>query len=338
MITRITRLLLLFQFLVVAGIFFLLTGAFKVESTALALVFSVGTVFLLRVLITCNNFLLAWRYRSETPENYRIGWWQGIRVFVSEFKATMVSSSWTMAFHAFSRRVAKNPEGFPVLLIHGYGCNSGYWHSMSKALAKANITHYAIDMIPIIGGIDEYVPMIHQAVQRICAETGHEQVVLVGHSMGGLAARAYLRAHGASRIAKVITIGTPHHGTGLAHFGVGLNTQQMRWTVTEQEGLCSEWLRELAASESPAIYQRIVSIYSHHDNIISPQISSHLEGAKNIELHAIGHVALGLDPVVQALVIREIRSASAQQPGVVQAVPAAQAAPTSPTGERALGV
>ncbi|GAB3544597.1 hypothetical protein GCM10027343_19970 [Noviherbaspirillum agri] len=262
------------------------------------------------MIITFNNFVLARRYRSELPLHYRIGWWQACRLFLTEFKATMTSSSLTMPFHAFSRNVPHDPEGLPVLLIHGYGCNSGYWHSMSKALVRAKIAHYAVNMEPVIGGIDEYVPIIHETVERICNETGHDKVILVGHSMGGLVARAYLRVHGNKRIAKVITLGTPHHGTGLAHFGVGLNTQQMRWTATEQEGIASDWLRDLAAGEGPDTYRLFVSIYSHHDNIISPQRSSHLAGAKNIEFHAIGHVALGLDPVIHAQVIREIRRAS----------------------------
>lgn len=313
MITRITRILLLVQLLVAAAISVLAYSAFGVAGTALAL--GIGTVILVRMLINANNFLLARRFRSQLPEHCRISWWRACRVFAGEFKASMLSSSWTMPFHTFSKRIAADTDCLPVLLIHGYGCNSGYWHDMSKALSKAKITHYAIDLEPVAGSIDDYVSPIHRAVQRICAETGQHKIILVAHSMGGLAARAYLRAHGTDLVARVISLGTPHRGTALAHFGVGLNTQQMRWTATEQEGLCSEWLRELAASESPSVYRLFVSIYSHHDNIISPQTSSHLEGAKNIALHAIGHVALAYDPNVQAQVIREIRIASEQAHG-----------------------
>lgn len=313
MVARITRLLLLFQFLTAVGVYFIATRLFGINSDVVAALTGIGTIFLLRLLITANNFYLAWRSRSKTPENYQIGWWQACRLFTGEFRATMSASSWTMPFHFFAKREPEIPEGLPVLLIHGYGCNSGYWHAMSKALLKANITHYAVDLEPVIGGIDEYVPMIHHAVERICKETHSEKIIIVAHSMGGLAIRAYLRDHGSKRVAKVVTLGTPHHGTSLAHFGVGLNTHQMRWTATEQEGLASPWLRQLAASEDPTVYRLFVSIYSHHDNIISPQTSSHLEGANNIEFHAIGHVALAFDPVIQAQVIREIRDASRHQ-------------------------
>lgn len=310
MIARITRLLLLIQLFVAAGVYLVADKLFDMDSAVLPVLVAIGFVITVRALITANNFLLASRFRSELPLHYRIGWWKTLRLFAGEFRATMTASSWTMPFRTFSLRKASSPEGLPVLLVHGYGCNSGYWHPMSKILLKANITHLAIDMEPIIGGIDEYVTPIHAAVERLCAETGHDKVVIVAHSMGGLAARAYLRVHGSDRIAKIITLGTPHRGTALAHFGVGLNTHQMRWTATEQEGLASEWLRGLAAGENPAIHRLFVSIYSHHDNIISPQTSSHLAGANNVEFHAIGHVELGVHPLVQAAVVREVREAS----------------------------
>ncbi|RZI43072.1 alpha/beta fold hydrolase [Herbaspirillum sp. HC18] len=312
MVARITRLLLLFQLLIAVGVYFVATRLFHVGNDLLAALISIAAIVLLRLIITGNNFFLAWRYRSETPEHHRIGWQDAMTLFFGEFRATMTASSWTMPFHSFSKREAAHSDGLPVLLIHGYGCNSGYWHPLSKVLVKANITHYAIDLEPVIGGIDEYVPMIHEAVERLCRDSGYDRIVIVAHSMGGLATRAYLRDHGSKRIAKVVTLGTPHHGTGLAHFGVGLNTHQMRWTATEQEGLASKWLRTLQATEDPALYRLFISIYSHHDNIISPQTSSHLAGAKNIELHAVGHVALASAPTVQALVIREIRDASTE--------------------------
>lgn len=310
MVTRITRLLLLFQLLIAMGVGVAAATLFRVDNAAIASLTGISVVLLLRLIVTGNNFYLASRFCSETPECHCIGWLQAVRLFLGEFRATMTASSWTMPFCAFSRRVPPRPEGLPVLLVHGYGCNSGYWHSMSKALWKASIAHHAVNLEPVIGSIDEYVPMIHNAIETLCAETGHDKVVIVAHSMGGLASRAYLRDHGTRRIAKLITLGTPHRGTGLAHFGVGVNTHQMRWTAAEQEGIASPWLCALKAGEQAEVYRLIVSIYSHHDNIISPQTSSHLAGAKNIELNGIGHVALAPDPDVQALVIREIREAA----------------------------
>lgn len=310
MVARITRILLLLQFAIALAIAAFAKISFHLESYGYAILLGIALVVLIRLLITANNFSLAWRYRSETPQALNLNIWQAIGLFFGEFRATMIASSWNMPFRTFTRHVADKPMALPVLLIHGYGCNSGYWDAMSKELASANITHYAIDMEPVIGSIDAYVPMIHDTVERICRETGHDQIVIVAHSMGGLATRAYLRDHGSAHIAKAITLGTPHCGTALARFGIGINTKQMLWTVGEQEGLSSAWLRKLAASEDKAVRRLIVSLYSHHDNIIAPQTSSHLEGAKNIEFHGIGHVALAMHPAIQELVIREIHEAA----------------------------
>ena len=66
----------------------------------------------------------------------------------------MISSSWSMPFCSFNQRVSMQPRGLPVLLIHGYGCNSGYWHAMSDgpagqsaADAKAAYDAYVTDSI-----------------------------------------------------------------------------------------------------------------------------------------------------------------------------------------------
>ncbi len=310
MIARITRALLVLQFIAAAGIGWLAMRYLHVEQPALALLAGIAFVVLLRLLITANNFFLAWRFASNTPAEYRLTLRQACRLFSGEFRATMTSSSWAMPFHAFAKRIAPQPADLPVLLIHGYGCNSGYWHSMSQALQRTRISHYAVSLEPITCGIDEYVPMVQAAIEHLCSETGQSQILIVAHSMGGLAARAYLRKCGSHRIAKVITLGTPHHGTGLAQFGIGTNTVQMRWTIGEQEGPASPWLRALAADEDAAVYRLFVSIFSHHDNIVSPQTSSYLAGAKNIALYGIGHVALASHPLVQALVIEEIHAVS----------------------------
>jgi triacylglycerol esterase/lipase EstA (alpha/beta hydrolase family) len=199
-----------------------------------------------------------------------------------------------------------------VLLIHGYGCNSGYWRWMSLELRQAHITHYALDMEPVFGSIDEYAPLVHAAVQRVQAETGQKKIVIVAHSMGGLAARAYLRDHGCDSVARVITLGSPHHGTAIANFGIGINCGEMNWLGRYEEGRSSEWLQKLAATEEADALGHIVSIYSQHDNIVSPQSSAHLEGAWNIPVIGIGHVALALEPSIHKMVIDLIHNAATE--------------------------
>ena len=64
---------------------------------------------------------------------------------------------------------------------------------------------------------------------------------------------------------------------------------------------------DLAAGETQDVRTRIVSIYTHHDNIIAPQDSSVLPGARNVAFGGVGHVALGSNPRVLAEVLRVLR-------------------------------
>lgn len=307
MIARLTKALLAVQIIAIITLYFLLRNIWHDTDRWLILLFSFSLIFLLRFLITANSFCFTWFYSRQMPTIHRLGWKQVCRLISDEFIATMLSSTWTMPFRTFRKCIVIKPLGLPVLLIHGYGCNSGYWHPFSKKLFRAGITHHAIDMEPIFGGIDDYVPLVQQAIVRLCVETGSERIIILAHSMGGLVARAYLRDHGYSRIAKIITLGTPHHGTVLANCAIGLNSKQMRRLGRFPPGKSSDWLTALTQSEKDARYTLFTSIYSLHDNIITPQSSCFLSGAKNIPLLGIGHVGLAIHPTCQALILEEIR-------------------------------
>jgi triacylglycerol lipase len=309
MIKRITRILIAIQLAAAIGLLIAAIKFWHVQSVWWGLLLAIGAVMLVRMLINANNFFMSWVYRSQTPPHLQLNWRQACMLFKDEFKASMLTSTWTMPFHAFSKHLAQHSATLPVLLVHGYGCNSGYWKQMSKALAQANITHYAVDLEPVLGSIDAYADALHSAITLLRSETGYQKIIIVAHSMGGLAARTYVRKYGTECIAKIITLGTPHHGTYLANFGMGINSQQMRWHDAEHN-IDNKWIRQLADSEDPAIRRLFVSVYSHHDNIIAPQTSAYLPDAKNIELHGIGHVALALNSQVQQIVIDEVRLAS----------------------------
>jgi pimeloyl-ACP methyl ester carboxylesterase len=193
----------------------------------------------------------------------------------------------------------------PVLLLHGYGCNSGYWSHLVPRLDAAHISHAAVDLEPVMGDIDGYAPMVDAAVDALRAATGADRVIIVAHSMGGLVSRAWMRACGTGKVARVITLGTPHHGTCMAAFGLGLNAAQMRRAARDEPPECA-WLRELAQGEDPAARSLVTSIWSHHDNIIAPQTSSELPGARNLAFGGVGHVALGRNPRILEAVMREI--------------------------------
>jgi pimeloyl-ACP methyl ester carboxylesterase len=303
MIARILRWLMLLQVLAVLGFAWLAMHAWGVASPAMALLLGAAMLLAVRALIVARNFWQSRRLGGPVPPEYRLGLRGAARLFLGELRATLWTSSWGMLrprLHALD--VATPSRGLPVLLVHGYVCNRGYWTKLSRQLAQAGIAHDAVDLEPIGADIDDVVPQVEQAVTELCARTGSGQVILVAHSMGGLVARAWLRRHGTARVARIITIGTPHHGTALANLAAGANARQM----SRVDGAPDAWLAQLAASETPELRSLITSMYSHHDNIVAPQTSAHLPGARNIAFGGIGHVALASDARVLRQLLAEI--------------------------------
>ena len=274
-----------------------------------ALALGIGAVLAVRLAITANNFFLSWKLGSATPPAYSIGPLARLCLFFDEFTATFAHSSWIMPLAKAHMRIYPDCATLPVLLLHGYGCNSGYWRHLVRHLDARHISHAGLDLEPMLGDIDGYVPLVARAISELRAKSGKTRVVIVAHSMGGLVARAWLRQYGSSAVARVVTLGTPHHGTGLARLGAGRNAEQMRHQPGAAEPE-SAWLRELAAAETPATRALFTSIFTHHDNIVAPQTSSVLEGATNVEFSGVGHVAMGRDRRILARVLQEIGRAS----------------------------
>ncbi|WP_307728116.1 esterase/lipase family protein [Massilia terrae] len=273
-----------------------------------ALMIGLACALLVRLAISVNNFAMSARHGSPTPAAFALGPLGRLRLFWREFAASMMAASWHMPRSRAATRIYPDAQGLPVLLLHGYGANSGFWAQLAARLDAARISHATLDLQPLGCGIDDYLPMVEEAARALCWASGSHKLVVVGHSMGGLVARAWLRRDRGAMIARLITLGTPHHGTRLAGLALGANGQQMRRGAGDRPE--SAWLRELAAGEDDATRALITSIWSHHDNIVAPQTSSLLPGARNIEFGGVGHVALGSDPGVLAAVMHEIAEAS----------------------------
>jgi triacylglycerol esterase/lipase EstA (alpha/beta hydrolase family) len=305
------RLLLLVQAAFVAAFAWLLLRWGVLGAWPVALAAGAGVVLLVRVAITANNFVMTARFASVTPDSFRLGLVARLRLFAEEFMATLLHSSWFMARATPRERIYAGSAHPPVLLLHGYGCNSGYWAHLTPLLDAARISHAALDLEPVLGAIDDYVPLVQRACASLCTKTNASKVIIVAHSMGGLVARAYLAAHGPGQVAHVFTLGTPHHGTSLASFGLGRNAAQMRRTAGA-DAPESAWLQALAAAESAATRALITSLFTHHDNIVAPQTSSLLAGARSIEFGGVGHVAMGRNRRVLARLMAEIATVHTQ--------------------------
>ncbi|NPC58142.1 esterase/lipase family protein [Caenimonas soli] len=188
-----------------------------------------------------------------------------------------------------------------AVFIHGFVCNRGFWNPWLERLRASGNPFIAVNLEPVFGSIEDYAATIEDAVLRMTQATGLPPV-LICHSMGGVAARAWLRAKSPDAcVHHVITIGSPHHGTWLGHFSHLENGRQMR--------LRNPWLQELAVHSEQCRDIRFTCWYSNCDNIVFPASTATLAGADNRLVRGVAHVDLAFHPAVMGESLAIVTSA-----------------------------
>ena len=177
----------------------------------------------------------------------------------------------------------------PVVLVHGLVDNRSVFSVMQRSLRKRGFAYVCTwNYSPLLTDIARGAADLGAHVERICAQTGHDRVHVVGHSLGGLIARHYVqRQRGDRRVESLVTLGTPHQGSLLAHVVPTPLIRQLR------PG--SPLLRELA-EPAPGCRTTLTAIYSDLDQMVLPTSSGRCDhadlGARNVLVHGIGHMSL----------------------------------------------
>lgn len=266
------------------------------------------------------NFAMSRLHGDPVPAPLQVSPWGAIRMFDAELDASMRGFWFATPF--LCNRPAPEPDPpapvapHALLFVHGYFCNRAIWTSFMRDAAARGHVCDAVTLDEAFASIDRYAAPIDAALDALLArarELGRPArgVVVVAHSMGGLAIRAALQRIDASRVAHVVTLGTPHRGTWAARFGTVENVRQMR--------LGSPWLAALDAAENEGARGlprgAYTTVCSLHDDMVYPQRTALLDGAHAVVLGGIGHVALAYDRHVRRAVFGRLATLAAGQDG-----------------------
>ncbi|MGW6055403.1 esterase/lipase family protein [Streptomyces sp. NPDC055189] len=114
----------------------------------------------------------------------------------------------------------------PVVLVHGTAMNAyNTWNAMAPALSDAGYCVYALNYgahggpLTALGAkgtgrIEDSARELAAYVERVRRTTGARTVDLVGHSLGGLMPRQYLKFEGgASKVHRLVGLAPDNHGT-----------------------------------------------------------------------------------------------------------------------------
>jgi triacylglycerol lipase len=261
-----------------------------------------------------THFLLWYEWRvaklqnQPTPYISRMSF---IKSFIIEFFCIIIKTVlhpfqfWSFAPKTKETR-SRTAEGLspPILLVHGYLNHQADWLWFQKRLKNQPGIGpiYSINLLPPFASISQFALQLQEKVQEILETTQAKQIILIGHSMGGLVCSYYSEYLAKpNEVAMVITIGSPFQGTRLSALGYGENVKEM--------GPNSTFLAELRAR----IHQSTIpyySIASKIDNMIIPWqsalLSNELAIEKNLILDDHGHLRLLISPLIVAQITKWI--------------------------------
>jgi pimeloyl-ACP methyl ester carboxylesterase len=264
----------------------------------------IAAAILGRLLMVSITTTIGFAHRSPREKAHHIGPRGTIAMVLREWGAVLMNNFYRFPWPSIALRRDPEParDGrIPIVLVHGYFSNRGYFGPLVRALETRGVQPiFAPNFVAAFATIEDFVVQLKGEIDRIVEATGNPQVILVCHSMGGLAARAYLCKHGSARVKKLITIASPHRGTVHARFGAGANARQMMRASEFIESLCRD-----EGEKGPEC--GATSIYTPHDNLVAPQDTSRLAWARNIAIPGRGHVDILASERLAAILAKELR-------------------------------
>ncbi len=177
--------------------------------------------------------------------------------------------------------VAPDPALPPVVLVHGiFSCGEDM-ERLARHLRSQGREVFQPTLTPN-GGAVPIEELADRLSEYVASNLGGRRFELIGFSMGGLVSRVFLqRLGGIERVARFITMATPHHGTHVARLGKLPGHLQM------QPG--SGFLRDLARDADVLRALPFTSLYTPLDTVIVPCQSSEMPQARNVRVWASTH-------------------------------------------------
>jgi triacylglycerol lipase len=200
----------------------------------------------------------------------------------------------------------------PVLLVPGYGGATGGLNSLAERLTAAGRDATVVSLPGNgTGDLEGSAKALGVAVHAALARTGDRSVDLVGYSAGGIVVRLWVADGHAGEVRRVVTLGSPHHGTSLADLAVSLAPGQCPLACAELATNSAVLARLNAGDETPP-GPTWVSIWTTQDATVTPPDSARLAGALNLTVQSVcgraqvTHGELPTAPLVQQMVLREL--------------------------------
>lgn len=173
------------------------------------------------------------------------------------------------------------PEGRPTaVLLHGYLGHPDQLRAIHRALARAG---YDRIVRPRYRSTTASMTDIAATLDRaVLPWVARGAVDLVGHSLGAVGCRAWLKVFGGARyVRRFVSLGGPHGGTRMYRLA-----PPNLWPILDPDG---PWVQRLAEDPEPVPTTVVRCRYDHQ---VLPPRPVRVQGATEIVLDRVGHNGL----------------------------------------------
>jgi triacylglycerol lipase len=213
--------------------------------------------------------------------------------------------------------VASDVPG-PVLLVPGYGGSTSSLQPLATALTAAGKQVHIIELPDNAqGDLNAQAEALAAQAKAVLSQSKAASVDVVGYSAGGVVTRLWVRDHGgAGLVRRVVTLGSPQHGTQLA--SLGSLVPGACPVACQQLAADSQLLDGLNAGDETPAGPAWVSVWTTSDDVVLPPDSAQLAGALNLTVQSlcatdrVTHSGLPGDAVVRRIVIAALGVTLAQ--------------------------
>ena len=166
---------------------------------------------------------------------------------------------------------------YPLVLMHGFGLiasfrRGGHLHQEALNLRSHGVLAYAPN-VTAYNTVAARSQIWRRRLEHVLEETGAERLNLIAQSMGGLDAR-YLIAHDGlhSSIASLVTVSTPHRGSGVASFVLQRPERVRQWLAGFFNWMGSQALEDATSDFLTSVAELTPEHLAEHFN---PHVPDH---------------------------------------------------------------
>jgi len=195
------------------------------------------------------------------------------------------------------------PELRPVVLVHGFLGHPEMFRPLTWRLLEEGFPQVVRVAYP---STRLHLEEIVEEIAARVADLGHRRKVdLVGHSLGAVACRAWLKAFGgAKHVERFVSLGGPHAGTSFYR----LVPRPLRPAMDPR----GPWVQRLSEGREPV---PTVVIRARYDHQVFPPQRGAIPGAREVVLHGFGHNGLLWSPEAHDAVIQALTEELPDDPG-----------------------